>query len=149
MIRVETLVIDIDRLHKFFQVVALVDSPSKLFLAVGAAGLVDEPLFDAFAVENVVAVEHSAHRLVLHWLETDSALAGEKLTRFDPNQDLLYVEVFHLLVPLLKQCLSLLFASILSLDPRELPPLLLSLVVGAPRVPTPSVIFKRVFITIR
>ena len=149
MITVETLVIDIDRLDEFFQVVALVNSPSKLFLAVGAAGLVDEPLFYAFAVENVVAVEHSAHRLVLHWLETDGAFAGEKLTRFDPNQDFLNVEVFHLLVPLLKQFLSLLFASIASLDPGELPPLLLSLGGGAPRVPIPPVIFIRVFITIR
>ena len=61
-----------------------------------------EPLFDALAVENMIAVEHAANRFVYYWLQADGALGGQEFARFEPYQHLFDVKVLHLFIPLVK-----------------------------------------------
>ena len=71
MVRVEALVVNIDCLQKLVQVVPLVRSIFVALVAHGALHVLDEPLFDAFTMEDVITVEHPANRLVLNRLQAD------------------------------------------------------------------------------
>ena len=125
MLRIETLIIDIDRLHELLQVVSFAYSTPERLLAHRTTDFVDKPLLNALTVEDVVAIEHAADRFIFNWLQADRAFSCEELARFEPDQDFLDVDVAHLFVPFLQQSLSLGFAPVSPFDPSEFTPLLL------------------------
>ena len=68
MVRIEALIVHIDRLQELLQVVLLVGAAGKVLLADWTILMLYEPLFDALAMEDVIAVEHAANRFVYYWL---------------------------------------------------------------------------------
>ena len=85
MLRIETLIIDIDRLHELLQVVSFADSTPERLLAHRTADFVDKPRLNALTVEDVVAIEHAADGFVFNRLQADCALTCEELARFEPD----------------------------------------------------------------
>ena len=76
MIRVETLVVDIDSLQELAKVVLLIMTMAEFFLADWTIYIFDEPLFDALTMKDVIAVKHSADRVVLNRHQTNGTLLG-------------------------------------------------------------------------
>ena len=112
---IEAFVVNINRLQEFGQVVLLVCPTGKVFLANWTILMLYEPLLNALAVENVIAVEHAANWFVYYWLQADGALWGQEFARFEPYQHLFDIKVLHLFVPLVEYLPSCFDVSELSL----------------------------------
>ena len=85
MLRIETLIVNIDRLHELLQIVSFAYSTPERLLAHRTADFVDKPGLDALTVEDVVAIEHAADGFIFDRLQADRALACQELARFESD----------------------------------------------------------------